>query len=99
MKQWVAELPLPYVGGGWGEGVNAYLLKSVKRIDSTGKTHGVNRSVGIASMVLNDLQNSCVAKTCKGFGVLVLLALLGNIERMTHHILYLIRKCFEVTSG
>src|SRR5712692_592080 len=60
------------------------------------KLDSIGGAVRIAVIVINDLKDPCPAKAGERLRLRVFLPLLGDIEGVTHHVLYLIRKLLQV---
>jgi len=56
-------------------------------IDDLYESNGVDRAISIAVVVGHDLQDARTAESLQGFGLHVLLTLLGSVKRKTHVVL------------
>ncbi len=56
----------------------------MQNVDRTDKLHGVDCSVGIAVIVLNDFQNASTTKALQGLDARMLFAMLRVVQRLAH---------------
>jgi hypothetical protein len=70
----------------------------MKDVDHACEPHRVDGSVGVAVIVINDLQNACSFEALKRLRIRMLLADLSQIERVADLVLNVFRQALQVIS-
>jgi len=71
----------------------------VKYINGTGIPQGVHRAERVATMVVDDFDNSSPSETGENLRVPVLAAPLGEIQGIAHVILYALRELAQILTA
>lgn len=75
-----------------------FLLKCMQNVNHASKLDRVDSTIGIAIEVIDDLKDAATAKSFKRFGRWMLSAVLGVVDRLSHHTPDILRKFAQVVS-
>src|SRR5688500_13328475 len=72
------------------------LLKSMQGVDGIGKPHGIDRTIRVTIVIRHHFKYPCPTKAFERFGVKMLIAALGEVQRIAHHLAHLLRKTTQL---
>jgi hypothetical protein len=88
-----------YLLPGRGDTTSRRLLERVENVDGMPQLDRVDRTVGVAIMILNDFEDASTAKPLKRLRVWMTIADLRQVQSKTSCIFDVVRKLSKIISG